>query len=395
MHAIADTTKLVADGIITEAQAAEIEARARTGMVTLGINVVLCLGIVAATAGLIVLLANAVAVSVFGVIALAVGVAILGKGGETYRIFGNASALIGSGMILGGGTAELFDKHEDIAPMALAVVGAVVALIAGAAFVRTRAAPFVTGTVLVLGVAMHLIGFGIVLADSSGEGAVIVAFYLWAALVLASTGWLVDVRFVTVFAIVPFAQALDTGTFYFHAAYVFYSPEPTLSILQMTALVVAGFWLARRRGERDARHLRVLAILAFIVANLCALVGSLWGDIVGETIWGPGRYGQSGMDYDAWQAAQEAFREHALNIPEGAYAIVWGVVLVVLILWSAHRNMRGLFNTALTFGAIHAYTQLFESFGDQPLAWVIGGFAAIPLAWAVWWLNRHLLVAPD
>ena len=140
-----------------------------------------------------------------------------------------------------------------------------------------------------------------------------------------------------------------------------------------------------------ARHLRVVAVLALIVANLCALVGSLWGDVVGETIWGPGRYGQSGLDYDAWLAAQDAFRAQALSISDDVYAVLWGVVLVILILWSAHRNNRGLFNTALTFGAIHAYTQLFENFGDQPLAWVIGGFAAIPLAWAVWWLNRNVV----
>ena len=44
-------------------------------------------------------------------------------------------------------------------------------------------------------------------------------------------------------------------------------------------------------------------------------------------------------------------------------------------------------NTALTFAAIHAYTQLFESFGDEPLAYFIGGLAAIPLAWGLWRLN--------
>ncbi|MEL6978006.1 MAG: cisplatin damage response ATP-dependent DNA ligase, partial [Pseudomonadota bacterium] len=45
-------------------------------------------------------------------------------------------------------------------------------------------------------------------------------------------------------------------------------------------------WIARHRPERIARHARVLAVLGFVVANLCALVGSLFGDYVGETIWG-------------------------------------------------------------------------------------------------------------
>ena len=44
----------------------------------------------------------------------------------------------------------------------------------------------------------------------------------------------------------------------------------------------------------------------------------------------------------------------------------------------------------MTFGGIHAYTQMFESFGDEPLAWALGGLAAIPLAWGLWRLNQHL-----
>ena len=51
-----------------------------------------------------------------------------------------------------------------------------------------------------------------------------------------------------------------------------------------------------------------------------------------------------------------------------------------------------MYNAALTFAAIHAYTQFFESFWDQPLAYVIGGLTAIPLAWGMWRLN-HWLVA--
>jgi hypothetical protein len=41
----------------------------------------------------------------------------------------------------------------------------------------------------------------------------------------------------------------------------------------------------------------------------------------------------------------------------------------------------------MTFGGIHAYTQAFETFYDEPLAYVIGGLAAIPLAWGLWRLN--------
>ena len=136
---------------------------------------------------------------------------------------------------------------------------------------------------------------------------------------------------------------------------------------------------------------RVLAVLAFIVANLCALVGSLWGDVVGDNLWGPGRVAAPGETWEDYQATREEFEVTALVISEGFYSILWAVVLAAMIAWSAMRANRGLFNTAMTFGAIHAYTQVFESFGDEPLAYVIGGLAAIPLAWGMWRLNGWLV----
>ena len=46
MHAIADTERLVTDGIITDEQARTIEARAREAMVYLAINTILCFQLV-------------------------------------------------------------------------------------------------------------------------------------------------------------------------------------------------------------------------------------------------------------------------------------------------------------------------------------------------------------
>ena len=96
MHVVADTETLVADGAINEAQAEEIHARGRQAMMALGINTILSFGILAATLGLIFWLANAVAVAIFGLIMLVGGMAILFSGGEIYRMFGNAAALIGA-----------------------------------------------------------------------------------------------------------------------------------------------------------------------------------------------------------------------------------------------------------------------------------------------------------
>ncbi len=398
MHAIADTEKLVSDGIITGEQAVIVEARARETMVYLAINSLLCFGIIAATAGLIFWLKNAMAVAICGALALAVGLFILARGRELFHMFGNASALIGAGMLIGGASLELLDKYEGIAGWALIAAGLVITGIAAWVLQQGNIkARFVSGSILLMGGAMHLGGVAFLLEQNSISGMPISLFYLYATFAVAGAGWITNVRFVTALAIIPFAQALDTGTFYFHAAYAFYSPESTLSILQMSLLIGLCIWAGGRLEERTTRHLRILTIMAFIVANLCALVGSLWGDFVGETTWGPGysRYGSGVETWQEWRALRDAFRETAFYISEEIYAILWALILVAMAAWAAFGNRRGLFNTTLTFIGIHAYTQMFESFGDEPLAYVIGGLAAIPLAWGMLQLNHWLVTRAD
>jgi len=391
MFAVADTDRLVADGVITAEQSREIEARARTAMVTLAVNAVLCFGIVAATLGLIFWLASATAVAVSGTLALAAGLLILARGREVYSMFGNAAALIGAGMLIGGACFELLDKYEDVAGWVMLFGGLIPVAVAGHAMIAGGlTARFVKGSILLMGVAAHLSGIGVLLDQHDILGLGKALFMLYAAIAIVGAGWLTDVRLITALAIVPFAQMLDTGTGYFHAAYVFYSPEPTLTILQMTVLIMACIWVAKLQPERIARHARILAMLGFVTANLSALVGSLWGDRVGERMWGP-RYRDFDNDWEAYQTALEVFRESTVYLPEGFYSIAWALVLVAMIAWAAHKNQRGLFNAALTFAAIHAYTQMFESFGDEPLAWVIGGLGAIPLAWGMWRLNGWFL----
>ncbi|WP_435256890.1 hypothetical protein ACSBLW_12185 [Thioclava sp. FR2] len=396
MHSLADTKALTADGVITPEQAKIIEARARDIMVSLAINTVLCVGILAATGGMILWLGNAVAVAISGVLLLVIGLFILSAAGEMVRMFGNASALIGAGMLIGGAALELVEKYEEQAGMIMLIGGALVAAIAARAMIwgglTTR---FVQGSILLMGVTLHLVGVATLAEDYQIAGLGQSAIFLYCAIVIALAGYLVDIRFVTACAIAPFAQMLDTGTGYFHAAYFFYSPEPTLTILQMGALVALMLWWALRLDERKARHARTLAIFAFIVANLAALVGSLWGDMVGETLWGPGWDADSGLSFEEWDAALAAFREKTLVISANAYAVIWALALIAIGAWSAHTGRRVLFNAALTFGGIHAYTQLFESFGDQPLAYVIGGFAAIPLAWGAWRLNHWFAQRPS
>lgn len=392
MPHVVDTEALLAEGLIDRSLAAEIARRSRETMVALAVNSILCLGIVAATFGLIFWLADALAVALAGGIFLLVGLWVLLAGSDLYRMLGNAAALVGAGMLIGGAGIELIDKYEEIADAVMLIAGAVIALGAWAVF--QRGAPrlgFVAGATLLMGVALHLTGFAAAMEGITGWGKA--AAFAYGAVLIGAAGVIVDVRAVTALAILPFAQMLDTGTAYFHAAYVFYSPEPTLTILQMGALIALCLWVSLKLGDRHGRHAGILAIMAAVVGNLAFLVGSLWGDTVGESFFnGPA------FDYsvqwteerqEVFNAELAAFKAQFLNISEHVFTVVWAVLLGFGAYWAAHANRRGLFNAAMTFGGIHAYTQMFESYGDEPLAWALGGLAAIPLAWGLWRLNQR------
>ena len=389
MPHVVDTERLLADGLITGAQADEIARRSRETMVALVVNAVLCVGIVAATLGLVFWLADALAVAVAGALFLTIGAVVLARGAATYRMLGNAAALVGSGMMIAGAGIELVASYRDFAEPALIVAGAAIAGLALFAYARAAAVyRFAAGSILLMGGALHLTGVGLAFIDSGGLVHVLVNGY--AAVWLVAAGVILNVRLVTAVAIVPFAQMLDTGTAYFHAAYVFYSPESTLTILQMALLIGVCAVVGRKVSDRYGRHAGILAILAAVVGNLAFLVGSLWGDFVGMTLADGRPLWEDGMEYSEWQTLREAWQAQFIHISEHVFTVIWAVLLAAGAFWAAHANRRGLFNAAVTFGAIHAYTQVFETMSDQPIAWALGGLAAIPLAWGLWRLNQVL-----
>lgn len=390
MAVVADLEALVVEGVLTQAQADILRARSRAAMIAVAVGTLLSGGVLAAAAGFVFWLADAMTVAMIGALFLTAGIAMLSGAGVLWRMFGHSAALIGAGMLLGGGVTEALARLDETTANVLFVLfGA--ALCLGAALFFRRGRPglaFVAGFLCLAGLALHLGGaYGLAFVSGAfGLGPMLL--HLYAAVLLAGAGWLIDVRLVTALAIVPFAQMLDTSTAYFHAAYVFASPEPALSILQMGATVAACLWLMPRLAPRDARHAGIVAILAFVVANLCFLVGSLWGDTVGDSFM-LAALEAGGTDPDAHWLQLEAYRDHALHIPAGVFALIWAAALAAVAIRAAQSHQRGLFNAAMTFAAIHAYTQMFESFGDHPQVWALGGLAAIPLAWGVRQLNRR------
>ncbi len=389
MTHVVNTERLLREGVLNQAQADEIARRSRETMVALAVNSVLCIGIVAATLGLVFWLADAAAVAAAGALFLAIGGGVLERGSTTYGMLGNAAMLVGAGMLIAGGGIELVTGYPGIAEAVMVVGGALIAGFSLGVFLRGKAVyRFASGSVLLMGGALHLTGVALAMMDTGGLMQALVSGY--AAALLVAAGVLLNVRLVTALAIVPFAQMLDTGTSYFHAAYVFYSPESTLTILQMAALIGACVLVGRRVSDRYGRHAGILAILATVVGNLAFLVGSLWGDSVGMTLASGGPVWENGMDYSEWNALREAWEARFFHISEHVFTVVWAILLAAGAYWAAHANRRGLFNAAMTFGAIHAYTQVFESMGDEPLAWALGGLAAIPLAWGLWRWNQRM-----
>lgn len=395
MAVVADLEGLVAEGVLTPAQADILRSRSRAAMVTMAVNVLLAGGVMAAAGGLVVWLADAVTVAAGGLSLLVAGLLVLLRGDALWRIFGHAAALIGAGMLLGGGGLEAMERLGDLpAAWIFVVAGFALAGLTRAAMLHSDARlGFVLGALLLAGVALHLTGAHLVLSELGVGELPRAAVNLYSALLIALTGWAMDLRIVTALAIVPFAQMLDTSTGYAHAVYAFYSPEPSLSILQMTLAIAGCLWLAARWPGRIARHAGIFAVLAFVIGNLCFLVGSLWGDTIGEHAATIRARAELAGDWSAIRDRIDAYRERAITIPAGVFAAVWAIVLAACAVWAARGLRRGLFNTAMTFGAIHAYTQLFESFGDQPLAWVVGGLAAIPLAWGLWRLDQGFMAS--
>ncbi|MXQ08868.1 hypothetical protein GQ651_13500 [Alphaproteobacteria bacterium GH1-50] len=392
MPHVVQTEALVAEGILTEAQGAEIARRSRDTMLALVVNIVLCAGIIAASLGFVFWIADAAGVALLGLAFLGIGAAVLVKGGPLYRMLGHAGALIGGGMLIAGAGVEIADKYADIAPWTLTVLGAAIAAVFGWLFRKSpEPLAFSTGALMLMGAALHLVGGWLVVDVEIGHGWANVAYSLYATAVLLAAGLFVNVRAVTALAVVPFAQALSTGTAYFHAAYVFYSPEPTLTILQMAAAIGAAAWVVANTSDRIGRHAGIFAIMAAVVGNLAFLVGSLWGDEVGLSFFRDAAPNYSDFThYSDYNAAMEVWRAEFFQISEHVFSVVWAVLLVAGAWLAAASHRRGLFNTAVTFLGIHAYTQAFETFSDEPMVYALGGLAAIPLAWGLWRLNHRM-----
>jgi len=393
MKYLADTDALVREGVLSAAQAGEIARRAREDMMHFAINIVLFAGILAVIGGMAAFLNDATQVTALGAVVTLAGGAALLRAPVAYRLLSNATAVIGAVMLVGGAVAWGVEATDGFA--IAAALGVPVAL---GAYALWRRGPgrlaFMAGWLTCLGVAAHLTG--VLAAPLGGLPPWILCHY--AAVVLILCGLALDIRLISALSILALAAALSSRGFYQTGAYGLAIYESTLTVVQMALLAGACLWLSSRGQEPIARHATTLGRLAFIWMNMAFWIGSLWGDKVGYHLWGP-KWSDFSADPSwraeegvrgAYEAAQAAFLARATVISADAYALVWALVILGVGILAATGARRAVFNTAVTFGAIHLYTQYFERFEAAPGTVVIAGLIAIGLAYGAWRLNEWM-----
>lgn len=229
----------------------------------------------------------------------------------------------------------------------------------------------------VLGSVLAIIGtFG---AGGAFAGLVahpVLSFAAVAALFLLM-GAAVQSRLLVALSPLAIASIIGGSTGYFTGCYMLVIREATLTILLFSALAIAGLWVSRRVPRTHENLCLIFSRMSVILVNLGFWIGSLWGDTPGE-LW---RLGETAMaDFDA-----------ARSIPAMAFVVAWAVALIAVGAWGVKEHRRFVVNSAVTFGAIHFYTQWFELLGFHPLYVLAGGVLTIAIATGLWKYNRRVL----
>jgi len=393
MKWLVDIDTAVTDGILSIDTGGELKRRAREAMVGYAINLALFAGVLMVIGGAVAWLEDRRALAALGGVLAALGTIVLLRGGSRVQLVANATAIIGATLAIGAAADLLFEGQTNRIGVTTAL--GLPAIASGWAMRRFAPASLsvLAGWILLLGAGVHVAG---ILLTESELGLEWLALH-YAGIVIIACGVLLDVRFVTAIAIVPLAASLSSRTFYSHATYSVAIYEVTLTILQMSLIALLALAASLHFKERIARHARMLGQLALIWINMAFWIGSLWGDVVGFHLWGPrwdevtaGLGNALSKKAEAWRAAVNAFEAQALVIPADAFAAVWALGILAIGAWGALTARRAVLNIAVTFGAIHFYTQYFERLNATPEAIIIAGIVAILAAWALWAFNRRL-----
>lgn len=329
MKLLVDVEKLQAQGTVTREQAAAIRRVAAGETMSLAINVILALGIIAVVAGVIALRPGTLAMAV-----------------------------------LGGG---------------IAVAGLLLQLL------RPEGFGFLGGALLLVGALLHGAAGLIEFRGGVPTFAYVAALFLGLG-VLARQGLLVAL---SVFAL---AGLLGSSTGYWHASYGLWVKEPSFTIAAFGLLAGAALAAAPKFGAEHRRLANIFALLCVVWVNFGLWVGSLWGDHPGSS-WAVADllYSET-YTADRYQRLKDWYAQ-AFRIPADVFSIAWAAALLGLGAWAAAKNRRGLVNAAATFASIHLFTQWFERLRTTPETVIAAGAVAVAIAFALWRYNQRAQAA--
>lgn len=268
-------------------------------------------------------------------------------------------------------------------------VGAVLGFLLAAAglalgILRAESFGFLGGALAVIGGLVHCGSVG-VLVDGN-----LLAF-AYAVLIFTGCGIALRHGFLIALAVFALAGLLGSSTGYWHGSYGLWVREATATVIVFSLVVALAFAFGPRLKPAYARLARIAGLLAFVWVNFGFWVGSLFGDRPGFT-W---RYADLifGSEPNRWNLLREA-RAAAFQIPDAYFAGAWALALIALAIWAGMRNQRGMMNAVVVFGAIHFYTQWFETLRTSPVSIIAAGVIAVLIAFGLWRYNQKAR-APD
>ena len=207
-----------------------------------------------------------------------------------------------------------------------------------------------------------------------GEGSLAAMLIVTAVLALIAVA--ARSSLLTVLAVLAASACLGAKAGYAHAMYSLAIFEPTLTIVLFSALAFAAYQVSKRLPADYERIALAAARTAILLVNFGFWIGSLWGDPLFLLSRMAGK-------------ARAAPRLEDVVIPHTVFSIAWAVVLIAAALWAMRINRRWLVNVAAIFGAIHFYTQWFETLGATPVSVLLGGLMMLAIALALWAFNRR------
>lgn len=220
MKIVLDITRLMEEGELTPSEADRLKKLAARETGSLGINILMSVGVIAIALGILAFEPSAQAAIVLGVVLVGAGLAVQHYRPDQWGILGTANILVGT-LAVAGGTLYLADGH----------------------------------VLAFLFVALLLLGLGTV----------------------ARSGLLIGLA---PFAV---ASVLGSSTGYWHASYLLVVREATITILVFAATAWSVFYLSKQLPSAYERLALIFSRVSLIFVNFGFWIGSLWGDAPGES----------------------------------------------------------------------------------------------------------------